>query len=486
MKDYKEVAESVFRMRDRYLEDKKRKKALVIKRMSVALSCCIVLLVGYGIWNSEILRSVMPDKNENSDTHMINEEPETGNTDIIVTTTDGSAEYVVTTLTSAAPPDEVGTTAAVTDIPETETTSAQAGDDITTTTAEEDRTAVTTTSGGIHRPTRTTTTAGSTSHHIRTTTVQTSPVRTTATRIVQTTRTGTAVTTFMPPPQTNVTHTTQTNAPRRTTTTAQIVTTHRTTPITTTTFYEPVLPPDTTTSPWLGTTTSTKAMAMYTTTTMGTAPPKYITHMVLDGYDYYNREDSTLNLNKIGAKIGNGTAYGYDEEVDDVTSVPVHIYRARNMSEDYAVMVKYQDSDEFFYFVNNEYFPDTVGDLIDDTGMRYNGSTEFVYSRATGDLLFEDVIDQFVDILEQYRDLPVKLLKQEEEFGVDYSVYGAIQVNIYGCKTYTFDLNDEGYIQFGKHYYYDDEGDYVVPSIYVGPEAVKSITDRIYSLAGGG
>ncbi|MBQ6180446.1 MAG: hypothetical protein IJK31_02030 [Ruminococcus sp.] len=486
MKDYKEVAESVFRMRDRYLEDKKRKKALVIKRMSVALSCCIVLLVGYGIWNSEMLRSVMPDRNENSDTHVI-EEPDTGSIDITVTTTDGSAGYVVTTVTNAAPPDEVSTTAAVTDIPEAETTIIQAESNITTTSAADEQTAATaaTTSGGTHRTTQTTTAAGGGSHHIRTTTSSDPTVRTTATRSAQTTRAGTTVTTSQRPQQTYVTYSTQTNVPIRTTTTVKIVTTHRTTHMTTTTLPVPLGPPGTTTAPLLGTTTRT-AVDMQTTTTLGTTPPKYITHTELDGYDYYNREDSTLNLNKIGAKIGDGTASGYDEAVDDITSVPVHIYRARNMSEDYAVMVKYQDSDEFFYFVNNEYLPDTLGDLIDDTGMRYNGSTEYVFSRGPGDMTFGDAIGTFVDLLEPYRDLPVVFLKQEEEYGVDYSVYGAVEVSIYCCQTFTFDLNDEGYIQFKKHWYYDDEGNYIVPSIYIGPETVKSITDKMYSAAGGG
>ena len=101
-------------------------------------------------------------------------------------------------------------------------------------------------------------------------------------------------------------------------------------------------------------------------------------------------------------------------------------------------------------------------------------------------MTFGDAIGTFVDLLEPYRDLPVVFLKQEEEYGVDYSVYGAVEVSIYCCQTFTFDLNDEGYIQFKKHWYYDDEGNYIVPSIYIGPETVKSITDKMYSAAGGG
>lgn len=56
MKSYKEVAESVFERRDRYIAEKKRKRAVIRKTATVGLSFCIVVLAGVGLWNNEEIR----------------------------------------------------------------------------------------------------------------------------------------------------------------------------------------------------------------------------------------------------------------------------------------------------------------------------------------------------------------------------------------------------------------------------------------------
>ena len=45
MKDYKEVANSVFQRREEYLKEKDRKKSIFIKRSAIAMSCCVMLAV---------------------------------------------------------------------------------------------------------------------------------------------------------------------------------------------------------------------------------------------------------------------------------------------------------------------------------------------------------------------------------------------------------------------------------------------------------
>lgn len=71
MKSYKEVAERVFERRDRYLAEKKRKRAVMLKRASVGLSFCIVLLVGFGMWTNEKIRNSSETFHDNSDGEVI-------------------------------------------------------------------------------------------------------------------------------------------------------------------------------------------------------------------------------------------------------------------------------------------------------------------------------------------------------------------------------------------------------------------------------
>ena len=60
MRDYNKIADRVFRRRDEYLAEKKRKRALYIKSASVALSCCIMIMLGIGIWKTDLLSRIAP------------------------------------------------------------------------------------------------------------------------------------------------------------------------------------------------------------------------------------------------------------------------------------------------------------------------------------------------------------------------------------------------------------------------------------------
>ena len=60
MKDYKDVARSVFRRRNEYLEEKKRKRDTFMKRSAVALSCCLMMLVSFNIWRTDALKTLAP------------------------------------------------------------------------------------------------------------------------------------------------------------------------------------------------------------------------------------------------------------------------------------------------------------------------------------------------------------------------------------------------------------------------------------------
>ena len=92
MKDYKDIAHSVFRRRDEYLKEKKRKREVFMKRLAVALSCCLMMLVGFNIWRTDSLKTIAPspDKSQFNVTEANTTAPpttdENGNTGIPVTT----------------------------------------------------------------------------------------------------------------------------------------------------------------------------------------------------------------------------------------------------------------------------------------------------------------------------------------------------------------------------------------------------------------
>jgi len=103
MKDYKDIANSVFRRREEYEKERSRKKAVFIRRTSIALSCCIMLTVCFGIWRMDLLKSFFsPGSNEQFN---LTEPPTAAHTEISVTTVSStSSAQASTALTSSTAP----------------------------------------------------------------------------------------------------------------------------------------------------------------------------------------------------------------------------------------------------------------------------------------------------------------------------------------------------------------------------------------------
>lgn len=509
MKDYKEVAESVFQMRDRYLADKKRKRALVIKSASALMSCFIVIFVGMNIWKSELLRSIIPGR-ENDQSNIISEEDISETTENIIDTTDISGELIVTTAVSDTGGRPIVTTVSTAVSAESDTSSVQttftdaSGNvSIVTTAAEEETGAVyperptTTAVGGAHEGVRTTTTmaAGPVLPSRSTTSARTTAssgtayyhgTTTTTVRYSHNTTTTTAKHYYTT--TTTAKHYATTTTAKHYYTTATTAMYHYTTTTgvmfytTTTTGSPPSWPPDyssltTTTGVYFTTSTMTNLSGTTTTTQI-----KY--DNLTDYYSYYPN-DNTAEPEDVDRKIGDNEASGYDEVSDSVVSGTVELYKAKDISEDYALLVKYPDYDDFYYFINHEYLPDTVGDLIDDTNLRRSGAMEWIYSQSSGDMKFGNSIEEFVDMLEQYRELPVVLIEQEPVYGVDYSVYGSVYVKVLGSDVFEFRFKKDGYIQFKNDYFVSEDGNNANPSIYIGPEAVKAFLDNMYEITEG-
>ena len=332
MKSYKEIADSVLARRDEYLAEKKRRKALFIKRMSVAMSCMIVLFIGIGVWRSDMLRSAAPDPDGGqfiSGDELIEEPVTTG-------PPDSTPNVTTARQTGTLPPDV--TASAV-------TTSETAA--VTTTAAFQPEVTVQTTRQVTSITDRSdVTTAVRTSAHIRTT----------ATSLRQTTsvRTASTVTTA----QTTVTtaHTT-TRAPETT-----LGTTIRTTANTTTI---------------LQTSTTYNMPTNYTTTT-------YFTTTTLQ-YTYtgpYTLEGHTGYIITSCTEKNPGAYLGDDIASNGFSKNTVEIYSSLSTSNEYSLIAKYQFRNYYYCALNTAYVP---ADLL--TWYYDSGSSDTMFlSSYTSDL----------------------------------------------------------------------------------------------------
>ena len=60
MKNYDEIANSVFKRRDEYVANQKRKKRIIIITVTPILCCCIVLILGFGLWENGFFSNDIP------------------------------------------------------------------------------------------------------------------------------------------------------------------------------------------------------------------------------------------------------------------------------------------------------------------------------------------------------------------------------------------------------------------------------------------
>ena len=239
MKSYEEIAQNIFRRRDDYLAEKKRKRAVLIKCVGSCAGVGAAALVAFGIWRSSTVKDMAPSLDDDPYSSSVEfSEPtdSSGTTDetIITTTVSGETVTAVVTSKTTQTSDETVTTTA------SSTTSGSENQDDTTTTSDETTTTVTTQreDEGSTTPLETSVTESeptttATSSRTTTTTTTRSTTKTTTTTTKQPPRTTT--TTPVPPRTTTTTRTTVTTTGDDDTTMSQRPTTTATrTSVTTT------------------------------------------------------------------------------------------------------------------------------------------------------------------------------------------------------------------------------------------------------------
>ncbi|WP_028515713.1 hypothetical protein [Ruminococcus flavefaciens] len=425
MKDYKDIAHSVFRRRDEYLKEKKRKREVFMKRSAVALSCCLMMLVGFNIWRTDSLKTIAPspDKSQFNVTEANTTAPpttdENGNTGIPVTTA-----VTVTTAHNGNSAAQNGTTV--------------------TTVSGENAPAVTTThkknsSGAVEPPLPTTFSFMEVTAVRRTTAVTTTTDRTTTTTqhkgaessktTARTTSTAprTARTTTLTTVQPDIRTSRTTTAAYTTTTWYYTTSVAYTTTIATTSFNSDVPEPATTTQDIHPSPVVTETPTV--TTTIATS----ITGFHYNG-NYYKTTGTVLHEGALAMHRFIGTEY--DEFIDKY----FNIYTYNDHIDPNLMCYAYVEGNYAYLGINEVWKPETFGDLLDGIDADSNLKPKSFYDTASNEMhsLFD--VHTVHELLDQYRD------KKLEITGLSYGAQCVMLQNA-GEKPPELDLsNKQGYI----------------------------------------
>ena len=476
MRDYNRIADRVFQRRDEYLAEKKRKRAIYIKRASLALSCCVMLLVGFGIWKMDLLKKITP-----------------GDDDFIETTT----AAITTTITATTSEPAAGTTVRTTTSADTtETSAVTSADDISTT-----------------RPSASGTTAASTGGSRQTTRSHGPTVTTLRTTASGTEVTAPSRTTSHKPRTTTTTKNEGSNSPR-TTTSARATTTRTTTrphiitsilttttriyttvtrPITTTKHVGPetTSPPVTSTGSPIVTTasntylpvvttwhTSTSASHTWYTTITATMTSVVYTSSTYQGSDfktfYYNDTLYTLASVKYTATgyTGSELARGVTKGLNESGTVAYTVYRYKDYDPRFLCAAKADLADEAYVAINRDFVPNDLADLV--TVMKLGSRTEITYAK---DLSTDEMLDDVSPSLLADALMSQGSAKPEETAKGDTQLM-TFMLKLDDIPKINFERAD-GYVDIYKngliHFYIDGEHIY----FDVSPDGAKSIYNRL-------
>jgi hypothetical protein len=459
MKDYKEIANSIFQRREEYLKEKKRKKALIIRNATIALSCCIMIAVGIGIWNIGMLRDIRPSPDKNDYTLP----------SPVVTTTEATEpdDTTTTETTIAVSTDDITTTTAASSTAsaqsgtsEIKTTSAasQSGNIVTTNKSGNNNNVTTarTTASGIVITTKNsnsgqsgrTTTARQTSTTTRTSYVRTTTTVRTSLRTSTTTRHATTTASKMSEPVYTRTTTAVYTRPAYTTTTTMR------SPVLTSTTALYTRPAYTSTTTWFSpvVTNATSTTRVYTTVPAASTTRVYTTTLA---YTFTTRQVSvatstppwaTTTVAKTSTSATDipvlSTTTPISETPPATTTIPYFIYidhvefdvlddRIPDMSlvKSYITSVDtkryscdvygYMDYDPYFLcvavfangearFLNSETFdPDSIGELIDTRGLWNNLNITGYLDKELAKYQPYSNKDSIYEFLDTYRDTPL-------------------------------------------------------------------------------
>lgn len=383
MRDYKDIANSVFRRREEYEKEKSRKKAVFIRRTSIALSCCLMLTVCFGIWRMNLLDPIFGPNGGNK--FDMTEPPTVAYTDI-VTTTDSSTTAASslasattefsgtsTKITTVTPTSSVASSASTATATSSHAANTTAADRRTTASYTEITRRTSTTSASSTTVTTTPEAVATDTNMLLTTTRYTFPTTVTRTTIRTTTARTTTARTTSRQPLTSATA-------RPTTTFAHTTTTRATTYLHTTTT--------TTRTTITGIYTTITAMPSQTTYVSSTVSPHttYVTNAVppqnetLTGFNYRgslytisDRYDSRPNYS-----IDHVIYSGKMELNGDV--IPYSVYVFDGITEEFICSVSTESGTQRYICVNTKFVPTDTQRCLNSMGICDYMDLTYIYS----------------------------------------------------------------------------------------------------------
>lgn len=180
----------------------------------------------------------------------------------------------------------------------------------------------------------------------------------------------------------------------------------------------------------------------------------------------YNTKDHIIEGNYIGDILGAVTMQGQDVYEDKIHSINAEVFSINDFSSECAVAVKFDGYDNYYVYINREYSPATLGELVD--ALKLNDTISFGALTPDDRTFVTDYNKYFISgLLNEYRDCAT----QYDYVGHRKLFSISTNVDLLGITNKSFAVTEDGYITTNIM-----ERGY---AFYIGTDKAQEIADRI-------
>lgn len=197
-----------------------------------------------------------------------------------------------------------------------------------------------------------------------------------------------------------------------------------------------------------------------------------------DGIRYSSRK-AQISADMLLDKIGDYTTHGTDMINDIKYTKNAEVYPVKDISDECAVAVKLEGTEEYYIYVNSHYRPETLGDFIVDLNLKELlsfGTVSYNYDEIKGKTYINERVD-FTDVADEViwqkllSDTALKNVHSDEAWYEKTVISIGVDIDLLGYKNIGLWITEDGYMQTNIL----DTG----KTFFIGKEKVSEITNYL-------
>lgn len=168
----------------------------------------------------------------------------------------------------------------------------------------------------------------------------------------------------------------------------------------------------------------------------------------------YNSKGKQISADNVGKMIGKAVLNGHDTYTDTIYTKNANLYEIKNISDKVAIAVQFENTLEYYSYVNMNYKIDNLGQLIEDLNLRDNvsfGTVNYNYFETDEDGKKEYINIEFQNVSEDiiwkmlFNDISLK--NEHQDSHSHNEIMGiSISLPLIGVENMGLTLNEDGYI----------------------------------------